>query len=319
MHNLTRNVVALIVGLAALAGLGYGLTRLLNPTGGSVPFTPYLLVLVSIAAVVGCTFVILRSLGWHAVPEPKGVEGGMFELRPKSSRRDWAVLGTVVAGVWNLVNGPAALHYFTYERTQQSLGGTIVVLLFVAVSVAVAGVALWNLTSLLRVEDAQLFLTGRRVYVGQDLSIRLIQKCAADVHVDRVRVGLVCLPSGGRERPTGGAGKTAGKPGGRPTGTGTKAVPVFESWKESYMDRDVKKGERLRVEHTITVPRTAPPSHPGGGKHYDWSVWLVTKLAQGADYRAEFPLKVEVKREGAEDREVKDLISRYSTAKKSKA
>lgn len=330
MQHAMRNVLAGLAGLAALAVLALGLTGLLNPAGQTVPFKPYLLALGAVPVLCGAGFIILYSLGWRTHPEPKSVEGGMFELRPKSSRRDWALLGSLVALVWNAINIPVALHYFTYERTERGPGGTVVVLILVGLGLAVGAIAAYNLLSLLRVEEARLLVEGKRIFLGQELNIRLIQKSAADIHVERVRVGLVCLPAAtGQSSSSSSKSKSKGKSDGRPVAAGRphagggRATPVFESWKESWMKRDVKKGERVRVDHTLTIPANAPPSFPPGhgrGPRHDWSIFLVTKLGQGADYQAEFPLRVEVRpKPGAEEREVSDLISRYSSSRRSRS
>jgi hypothetical protein len=323
MQNAPRNAIAGLAALAALAALAYGLTGMLNPAGQTVPLKRYLLALSAVPVLCAAGFTILYHLGWRTHPEPRSAEGGMYELRPKSSRRDWALLGSVVALVWNAINIPVALHYFTYEHTERSPAGTVVVLVMLAVGLAVGAVAAYNLVSLLRVEEARLLVQGKRVFLGQELNIRLIQKSAADIHVERVRVGLVCVPAEAKKPAS--PGGSSRSPSGRPTPavrSGTKAAPVFESWKESWMKRDVKKGERVRVDHTLNIPATAPPSIPPGrgrGPRHDWSIFLVTKLGQGTDYQAEFPLRVEVRpKPGAEEREVGDLISRYSTAKKNR-
>lgn len=324
MHNATRNLIAGLAGLLALAALAYGLTGMLNAGGQAVPLKPYLLALGAVPVLCAAGFVILFNLGWRTNPEPRSVEGGMYELRPKSSRRDWALLGSVVALVWNAINIPVALHYFTYEHSERSAAGTVVVLLLLGLGLIVGGVAAYNLLSLLRVEEARLLVQGKRIFLGQELNIRLIQKSAADIHVERVRVGLVCLPA---EAKKASSSKGSKSPSGRPTPAGrphgARATPVFESWKESWMKRDVKKGERVRVDHTLTVPANAPPSVPPGrgrGPRHDWSIFLVTKLSQGTDYQAEFPLRIEVRpKPGAEEREVSELITRYSSSKKGRS
>jgi hypothetical protein len=325
MQNATRNAIAGLAALLALAALAYGLTGMLNPAGQTVPLKPYLLALFAVPVLCAAGFTILYHLGWRTHPEPRSVEGGMYEVRPKSSRRDWALLGSLVALVWNAINIPVALHYFTYPRTERGPAGTAAVLVLLAIGLAIGALAAYNLLSLLRVEEARLLVQGKRIFLGQELIIRLVQKSAADIHVERVRVGLVCVPAEAK-KPGGASGSSSKSPSGRPTPAvraGAKAPPVFESWKESWMKRDVKKGERVRVDHTLNIPATAPPSIPPGrgrGPRHDWSIFLVTKLSQGADYQAEFPLRVEVRpKPGAEEREVGELISRYSTAKRNRS
>lgn len=281
MDLLRRTVPLTITSLLAGAALLLGMGWLLKPGRPAVDAKPYLLVLASLPVLYATAQGFVRQAKSHALPRPRSADGGWFEIRPKDSRRDRALIGTALALIWNLVSVPASLNYLLDSTTRRGSVGVLLVLILMGVGLTAGGMAAFHLVSLLRVEDAKLYIPGRRVFVGQELTLRILQKTAADIHVDRVRVGLTCVP---RHPPPG-------------VSAGALPKPVFELWKESEMRREVKKGERVRVEQKLTLPPHAPPTFPGVnvGSSYDWSVFLVTKLTQGSNYEAQFPLLVEPK------------------------
>jgi hypothetical protein len=279
MDIFRKTVPLTIAGLLAAAALVTGLFWLFDPVRGDVDVKPYLFVLAALPVLYATVQGFVRQTRAHALPHPRSAEGGWFEIRPKDSRRDRALVGSALALVWNFFSVPATLHYLFNEETRRGSVGVLLVLVLAGIGLAAAAVAGYHLVSLLRMEDARLLIPGRKVFLGQELTLRILQKTAADIRVDRVRVGVTCTP---RKPP-------AGAP------AGAALTPVFQLWKESEMNRDVKQGERVRVEHKLTLPPHAPPTMPGinVGCVHDWSVWLITKLAQGANYEAEFPLLVE--------------------------
>lgn len=274
-----QNLPLLVAGGAAVIAMAIGAAGLVGTSRNSGAMS-YVLILVGLPILYASAQGLVRQARKHALPSPRSVEGGWYEIRPKDSRRDRALIGSALALMWNGFAIPVALHYLLAGSVRRSTVGTLGVVILLGVALSAGAVAAYHLVSLLRLEDARLLIPGRRVFLGKELTVKLIQKSTADLHVSKVRIGLTCMPVS-------------------PPATGpanAKLKPVLESWKEAAMDRDVKKGERVRVEHKLYFPPHAPPSIPSSSKAptHDWSVWLVTQMTQGTNYQAEFPLNVEL-------------------------
>ena len=280
VQHAARHAAPLAVGAVGLIVLLWGLAHVAgHDEADPATFLDYLPAFAGLAAAAGAAAVLLApGPGRHSPGELRPKKDEWAEVVPRYSARRQAVRETIASAVWNLVGLPLGLHYLFSGDTARGTLGVVVILLLMGLGVAAAAWAVYRYLRLQRAEEARLLVYPQRISLGAPLSVRFDQEFLTEVHIERARVGVLCLRRGAP-----------------PAGNrGTASPPVFEAWKESAIDRNAKRGRKLHIQDQIELPATGQPSvsHGGGASDYDWVVRLVIKLADGPDYQAEFPIPV---------------------------
>lgn len=131
-----------------------------------------------------------------------------------------------------------------------------------------------------KVTDARVFISQQTISRGKEVAVGLRQRALNPIHVQEVRVGLVC--------------KEISK-----TTHGSKTTystsTCFEEHTTLMEDQNLRSGEKLEASARITVPSGQAASTPHGATHYPrfrWEISVVVRLENSPDYKAGFPIFV---------------------------
>ncbi len=244
-------------------------------------FFPYLFILfpmIFFAGAIGAA----AAAGSSSDPVPPAPQpDGWFAIRPRlrvadKRRRVW-----LVAVLWCGVGVAACGHYFSVAARPYETAAIVATAIYAALGCVPLGLAIYYALLRRHVRDATLLLNTRRISVGDQITALVEQPLLADLFIEELSAALVCeetvkYQSGGKTR--------------------------FET-KTRHEDRAVilqkhpgRARETLSAQHAFTVPGDQPPSSPPQQKDYPrfaWRIEVKTRIADGPDYRARFPIAVQ--------------------------
>src|SRR5687768_15009573 len=191
--------VASGVGAVAIALWMWGLV-LLGRGGAESPrhFGTYVPLLASApllaaAAVIGLGLWPRGDERRLRLPRLRTLVDEWAEAAPARPVRERVLAGLIAAGTWNLIALPACLHYLLSDTTTRGPVGVVVALALLALCAASAAGATYYGLLARRVKDARVQVYPPKPRLGGELHFRVVQEFLTAVHVERARVGILCL------------------------------------------------------------------------------------------------------------------------------
>ena len=244
-------------------------------------FFPYIFILfpmVFVALLMGA--VIGGGASLRAPPEPIVQPDGWFELQPTSlvAQRQRAVRS--LAAAWFAVGAVAAGHYFVAAAPKYGTEAVVATSIYVVLGGVPLGLAVYYARLRRSVDDARLTVNTPQFRRGVEFKARADQMIHQDLHIQELSLGLACDEV------------TQTRSGGKTTISTrtcyTDRLPVIPEAHE-------RAGNNLTAVATLRIPPDQPLSSPANEKGYPrycWRIEVATRIANGPDYRAKFPIRV---------------------------
>jgi hypothetical protein len=224
---------------------------------------------------------VASAAGASSEPAPPAPQpDGWFAVRPQLRVADKRRRAWLVAILWCGVGVAACGHYFSVATRPWETMAVVATAIYAALGCAPLGLAIYYTLLRRHVRDATLLLNTRQVRLGDQITALVEQPLLTDLFIEELSAALVCeetikYQSGGKTR--------------------------FET-KTRHEDRAVllqkhpgRARETLSAQQAFTVPAGQPPSSPPQQKDYPrfaWRIEVKTRIANGPDYRARFPIAV---------------------------
>ena len=188
----------------------------------------------------------------------------------------------MMAGVWIVVGSAAAGHFFwlanRFGATDRT--ATVVTAGYFGLTLVLLVPAGYFAVLRRRAGDARVLVDTDHFRPGGRFKVRVEQTASRELRVEELKIGLVC-------------DATTRNPYGRRTRIGTAAR--YDDWGTAVSDQAVAAGNQLFAEQTLTIPAKEPPTSPADQREYpryDWRISVHTRLANGPDFRGDYPLPV---------------------------
>jgi hypothetical protein len=246
-------------------------------------FTPYAFMLfpmLFVAMGLGVGFAASGS-GTRAPPAPKQQPDGWFAVRPALRIADKRRAAWMMTALWFAVGLLACGHYFLSAAPPWETAAWVGAGAYGAVGCVPMGLALYYFLLRRHVFDATLLANAGRFEPGQQVAVMVEQPVLSNLLVTELSAALVCEET----VKTKSGGKTS-------ISTSTRHREQVSLLK----DRQARPRDVLSAQHTLAIPADQPPSSPAGFKGYPRFAWrfeVVTRIENGPDYRAKFPITVQ--------------------------
>lgn len=244
-------------------------------------FFPYIFMLFPMLFVaIGLGVLISAGASSSKPPVPVASSSDWFEAKPASRIVDRRNACMVAAVLWHGIGLPVAGHYFAVAEAPYAVEAWVVTGIYEAIGIAPLVMATYYAMLGGKVTDARVFISQQTISRGKEVAVGLRQKALNPIHVQEVRVGLVC--------------KEISK-----TTHGSKTTystsTCFEEHTTLMEDQNLRSGEKLEASARITAPSGQAASTPHGATHYPrfrWEISVVVRLENSPDYKAGFPIFV---------------------------
>ena len=244
-------------------------------------FFPYIFILFPMIFVaVGVGIAFGSGASKRNPPTPVASTEGWYEVAPGRSlqaRRKAAWIGALL---WSSVGVIVCGHYFLVARPDFETIAYVFSGIYAGLSLVGIGIAVYYTLLAQNIADAQMYIQGDQVHLGEALTIGGRQQMRKSLMIEEARVGLVCTAA------------TRTKSGSKTTYSSHTSYEELETVMENHRSQ---AGEHLNYSCHATVPVGQHASSPPGQKsypRYTWSIRLKIKIDGSPDYRSDFPVTV---------------------------
>lgn len=208
--------------------------------------------------------------------DPRGRDGRHWTVLTPTRR--YAARLYVTAALGGVL---IALALVTVRGLAHSTGGLVAVLALGVAGLVSLGFAAPAFLVFRNLEDATVSINKPELVIGHDFDVRVEQRARRGLHIQEMRVALVCLET--VRQPAAGGGHE------------TRTVPVVEKWETLTRDKQIDHAKRMAATRTFSIPADRPASSPPDQRDLPlirWKLRVVTTAAGAPTYDVDFPVRV---------------------------
>ena len=244
-------------------------------------FLPYIFILFpTLFVAIGIGVALGAGASTTKPPLPIPSTENWNELKPTMRIADRKRAAWIAFLLWDTVGVLACGHYFLAARPHYETMALVATGIYFLIGIAPLALALYYGLLGRHIADARVFITGSSLTRGEDVTIGVRHAALAMLQIEEARISLICDAT------------TRTQSGSKTT---ISTLTCYEDHVVALQKRHASAGERLEYAAKVTVPASAMPSTPRGEKgypRYAWKIRVNVKIADGPDYRANFPVVV---------------------------